>query len=186
MVGSLAALSQFYTENTPAARRQLRSTIENEGVKINEEFLSAAESVIKVCWALAAGHTRKLHQALPSAGYPAAAGATTPARLHPYKIDKRLLCAVGPRLPQVLDVVQADLEALSACCERMGGLVTASKAASADLLHDMDKLQRALAVSEKRSQLVARFLDQYQLAPQEMQALQVCDWVGGWGGICAL
>lgn len=53
IVGSLSTLSQFYTENTPAARRQLRSTIENEGVKINEEFLAAAESVIKVgglCW----------------------------------------------------------------------------------------------------------------------------------------
>lgn len=49
IVGSLSTLSQFYGDNTPAARRQLRSTIENEGVKINEDFLAAAEGVIQVC-----------------------------------------------------------------------------------------------------------------------------------------
>lgn len=48
VVGSLATLSGFYSENSPAARRRLRSTIENQGVHINEEFLDAAQSVIKV------------------------------------------------------------------------------------------------------------------------------------------
>lgn len=48
LVGSLATLSDFYTDNSPAARRRLRSTIENQGVRINEQFLEAAQSVIKV------------------------------------------------------------------------------------------------------------------------------------------
>ncbi|GAB4822825.1 hypothetical protein N2152v2_009871 [Parachlorella kessleri] len=119
IVGSLSTLSSFYAENTPAARRQLRSTIENEGVKINEEFLAAAESVI-----------------------------------------------------QVLDVVQSDLDSLSTCCDRMGGLLASSRTANADLLHDLDRLQRALGASEARSGLVTQFLDQYQLAAGEVAALQ--------------
>jgi hypothetical protein len=48
VVGSLATLSGFFTENAPAARRRLRSTVENQGVCINEEFLEAAQSVLKV------------------------------------------------------------------------------------------------------------------------------------------
>jgi hypothetical protein len=48
LVGSLATLSDFYTDNSPAARRRLRSTIENQGVHINEQFLETAQSVIKV------------------------------------------------------------------------------------------------------------------------------------------
>jgi hypothetical protein len=47
VVGSLATLSQFFDDNTPATRRRLRSTIENQGVHINEEFLEEAQGVIK-------------------------------------------------------------------------------------------------------------------------------------------
>lgn len=74
---------------------------------------------------------------------------------------------------QVLDGVQGDLDSLSSCCDRMNALVVESKAGSADLLADLDKLQRALETSRTRSVLVTQFLDQYQLSPQQMQALQV-------------
>ena len=48
VIGSISTLSQFYTENTPAARRDLRSNIENRSLSINESFLTAAEKVIGV------------------------------------------------------------------------------------------------------------------------------------------
>lgn len=49
IASSLTALSEFYgPDNTPAARRRLRSTIENEGVKVSQAFLASAEGVIKV------------------------------------------------------------------------------------------------------------------------------------------
>ena len=48
MVGSLATLSEFYGDNSAAARRRLRSTVENQGVAVNERFLDAARGVIKV------------------------------------------------------------------------------------------------------------------------------------------
>ncbi|KAI3423947.1 hypothetical protein D9Q98_009781 [Chlorella vulgaris] len=119
VVGSLSTLSEFFTDNTPATRRRLRSTIENQGVRINEQFLEAAQSVIKM-----------------------------------------------------LDVVQGDLDSLSSCCDSMGASLAGSRSAAANLLHDTDKLQRAVQVSETRSQLVGRFLDQYQLTAAELAALQ--------------
>lgn len=48
VVGSLATLSGFYTDNSPAARRRLRSSIENQGVVVNRDFLTAAQSVLQV------------------------------------------------------------------------------------------------------------------------------------------
>jgi len=48
VVGSLSTLSTFYTDNSPAARRWLRSTIESQGVRVNEEFLEAAQGVLQV------------------------------------------------------------------------------------------------------------------------------------------
>ncbi|KAI7838109.1 hypothetical protein COHA_008117 [Chlorella ohadii] len=119
VVGSLATLSGFYADNSPAARRRLRSTIENQGVAVNQDFLAAAQSVL-----------------------------------------------------QALDSVQGDLDALSACCEAMSSSLAGSRAAAADLLHDTDRLTRALQTSETRSQLVGRFLEQYQLTPAEAKALQ--------------
>ncbi|KAK3029737.1 hypothetical protein RJ639_038014 [Escallonia herrerae] len=44
VLASLNTLSTFYTENTPPARRNLRSTIEKRALSINHEFLLASES----------------------------------------------------------------------------------------------------------------------------------------------
>lgn len=41
-------MSDFYEENTPVARRRLRTTIERHGLGINEQFLAAAEAIIRV------------------------------------------------------------------------------------------------------------------------------------------
>ncbi|XP_077253885.1 oligomeric golgi complex subunit [Tasmannia lanceolata] len=44
LLASLNTLSTFYTENTPQARRNLRSTIEKRALSINHEFLLASET----------------------------------------------------------------------------------------------------------------------------------------------
>lgn len=54
---------------------------------------------------------------------------------------------------QALDGVQADLDALSACCDSMGASLAGSRAAAADLLHDTQRLQRALQVSAAAPEL---------------------------------
>lgn len=48
LIAALSTLSSIYPDNTPAARRHLRSTIEERGLGINEQFLAAAEGVTKV------------------------------------------------------------------------------------------------------------------------------------------
>ncbi|KAI5656562.1 hypothetical protein M9H77_25355 [Catharanthus roseus] len=45
LLSSLNTLSTFYTENTPQARRNLRSTIEKRALSINEEYLLAFQGV---------------------------------------------------------------------------------------------------------------------------------------------
>uniref|UniRef100_A0A7N0T243 Conserved oligomeric Golgi complex subunit 6 n=1 Tax=Kalanchoe fedtschenkoi TaxID=63787 RepID=A0A7N0T243_KALFE len=44
LLSSLNTLSDFYSENTPQARRNLRSTIEKRSLSINNEFLLASDS----------------------------------------------------------------------------------------------------------------------------------------------
>ncbi|KAK4803224.1 hypothetical protein SAY86_001427 [Trapa natans] len=44
VLGSLNTLSVFYTDNTPQARRNLRSTIEKRSLDINDEFLRASHA----------------------------------------------------------------------------------------------------------------------------------------------
>jgi hypothetical protein len=49
LIAALNTLSAAYPDNTPAARRHLRSTIEERGLAINQQFLAAAEGVTQVC-----------------------------------------------------------------------------------------------------------------------------------------
>lgn len=116
---SLSTLSTFYDENTASFRRHLRSTIENEGLKVNEDFVAAAQGVITA-----------------------------------------------------LDSVQQDLDQVAGCCERMTSWVLENKSSTAGLLMETDRLQKALEISQTRSQLLGTFLSQYQLSPAEAQALQ--------------
>lgn len=44
LLASLNTLSSFYTDNSPAARRNLRSTIENRALDINRDFLLASST----------------------------------------------------------------------------------------------------------------------------------------------
>lgn len=115
---SLATLSTFYGANTLSSRRNLRSTIENEVLRVNNDFLKAAEGVITA-----------------------------------------------------LDAVQADLDRVAQCCDRMTASVLDNKASTAGLLLETERLQHALDTSLSRSQLLGKFLDQYQLSAAEAEAL---------------
>ncbi len=48
MLTSLDTLSTVYTNNNPANRRQLRTTIEQRGIATNRKFLEAADVVLQV------------------------------------------------------------------------------------------------------------------------------------------
>ena len=65
------------------------------------------------------------------------------------------------------------MDSLSECCGRITGVLATTRHASADLLDETAKLRRLLEGSLHRSQLVERFLEQYQLSHDEVYALQV-------------
>ena len=84
-----------------------------------------------------------------------------------------------PDIAQALDVVQRDVDGLSTSCSETSAALASTRATTAELLAAMDQVQRTLETSEKRSQLVQTFLEQYQLSPAELDALQVCTALPG-------
>jgi hypothetical protein len=52
LISALSTLSTIIDDNTPAIRRQLRSTIESRSLDVSGQFLAAAETVIKVSSAM--------------------------------------------------------------------------------------------------------------------------------------
>ena len=74
---------------------------------------------------------------------------------------------------QALDAVQLDLDSLAGDCTHINGALAGAKAASADMAADTEHVSRQLAASQLRSRLAEQFLQQYQLSPEEVAALQV-------------
>ena len=77
-----------------------------------------------------------------------------------------------------MESVQADLDALAACCTQGSSAVAASWAGTAEMLTAMDQIQRDLATSHTRSRLITSFLQQYELTPQQLAALKVGELQG--------
>ncbi|KIZ02121.1 Conserved oligomeric Golgi complex subunit 6 [Monoraphidium neglectum] len=71
-----------------------------------------------------------------------------------------------------LDDVQAQLDALAASCTSMTEAVASAKTSGGALLAEADKLGREAAAVESKAALVEQFLEQYQLTPEEVAALQ--------------
>lgn len=69
---------------------------------------------------------------------------------------------------QALDDVQSNLDGLATSCNHISATLGASRAASGPLLADTDKLSKDLTMVEQRSAMVKEFLEQYQLAPEEV------------------
>lgn len=78
-------------------------------------------------------------------------------------------CACVINLPQSLDQVQVHLDDLSSNCQRISSVLATTKQATAPLLSDMERLQRDLDTVEHKGQLIKEFLEQYQLAPEEVR-----------------
>lgn len=74
---------------------------------------------------------------------------------------------------QALDAAQADLDALAGSCAKINGALTSARASAGAMLVETERVARELAASETRARLVAAFLQQYQLSPDEVAALQV-------------
>lgn len=74
---------------------------------------------------------------------------------------------------QVLDLVQRDVAGLTTECRAAKEAVASARESTAGLLSDADRLQKEAASNRKRGELVHHFLQQYQLSPVEVAALEV-------------
>ena len=76
-------------------------------------------------------------------------------------------------LPQALDAAQHDLNGLAEDCAHINGALAGARTASADMVAETERVARELSASQLRSRLAEQFLQQYQLSPDEIAALQV-------------
>ena len=70
-------------------------------------------------------------------------------------------------------MVQHDLDGLAEDFMHINGVLADAKAASTEMAAETERVARELAASQQRSRLAEQFLQQYQLSPDEVAALQV-------------
>lgn len=119
LLSSLNTLSSFYDDNTPQARRNLRSTIERRALSINHEFLDAS-------------HAAQI----------------------------------------ALDSVENEVDALAECCDRIAKALNSCSASTADIISTTERLKQELETTTQRQEIVTCFLRDYQLSPEEINALR--------------
>lgn len=90
------------------------------------------------------------------------------------QIYSTFLSAAGDAI-KALDAVQGHLDALSGSCHNISNVLAATRAATAPLLSDVDRMQKEMDNVNQRSVMIDDFLCQYQLAPEEVDVLQSAD-----------
>lgn len=166
----MTTLSPLYINNTPAERRGLRAKVERRNTALNQEYLSAAAGVVQVQlsnpFAHLGGHETALHLTdflLQSQSY-----CSLPCgQMDSCNFDESLY------FYQVLDQIQRDLDGLTEGCQQSKEAIVLAQDSTSTMLADTDKLHRETAANKNRSELIQKFLQQYQLQPSELAALQV-------------
>lgn len=119
LLASLNTLSEFYTENTPHSRRNLRSTIEKRSLSINEEFLLSSTAAQKS-----------------------------------------------------LDRVEEEVNEIVECCDKIAMALSSCNATTGDIISTTERLKQEFEVTTQRQEIVSCFLRDYQLSPEEINALR--------------
>eukprot|EP00240_Pyramimonas_obovata_P002280 CAMPEP_0118954442 /NCGR_PEP_ID=MMETSP1169-20130426/58229_1 /TAXON_ID=36882 /ORGANISM="Pyramimonas obovata, Strain CCMP722" /LENGTH=457 /DNA_ID=CAMNT_0006902069 /DNA_START=45 /DNA_END=1415 /DNA_ORIENTATION=- len=87
------------------------------------------------------------------------------------KINEEFL-QVAEAAQSALEAVEAQLEGLSNCCNRIGTALEASRASTGELVTETTKLKKELENSGKRAEMVGTFLQGYQLSNEEVLSLR--------------
>ncbi|KAJ8568171.1 hypothetical protein K7X08_020893 [Anisodus acutangulus] len=119
LLASLNTLSEFYTENTPHSRRNIRSTIEKRSLCINEEFLLSSTAAQKS-----------------------------------------------------LDRVEEEVNEIVECCDKIAMALSSCNATTGDIISSTERLKQEFEVTTQRQEIVSCFLRDYQLSPEEINALR--------------
>ncbi|KAL9241180.1 hypothetical protein vseg_015321 [Gypsophila vaccaria] len=73
---------------------------------------------------------------------------------------------------QALDQVEAEVNALSECCDRIAKALDSCSSTTGDIISTTERLKQELDVTTQRQEIVSCFLRDYQLSNEEINALK--------------
>lgn len=192
ITAALATLSAFYGENSPAERRSLRTNVEKRNTSLNQEYLAAASPVIQVglqkveCEQQRSSRLARREVTLFCQTHDKVSIPKKLQHAQLYNISMKeghhdmqhiALSMFFPRVIhatlQVLDQIESDLSGLAEGCRLSKEAIGAAKDSTSTLLSETDRLHREAAANRKRTGLIQKFLQQYQLSPEEHAQLEV-------------
>ncbi|KAK9663943.1 hypothetical protein RND81_14G008300 [Saponaria officinalis] len=80
--------------------------------------------------------------------------------------------AASAAADQALDQVEAEVNALADCCERIAKALNSCSSTTGDIISTTERLKRELDVTTQRQEIVSCFLRDYQLSNEEINALK--------------
>ena len=169
-IACLKGLSEFYGENTPAARRGARSRACRTFIPFLrcEPLLKFLPSTTRLC-----ASPLTLPPA-PSRFNPA--GLRSSIERRGLDINREFLEASG-QAQEALAVVDAQLEGLLSGCRRIANVLDKSRERTGNLLDETARFNNNLAKIEERKKMLETFLVDYQLTDEEIAALRTDDQI---------
>ncbi|XVF13762.1 hypothetical protein REPUB_Repub08aG0235500 [Reevesia pubescens] len=71
-----------------------------------------------------------------------------------------------------LDRVEDEVNSLADCCDKIAEALSSCSASTGDIINTTEKLKQELEVTTQKQEIVSYFLRDYQLSPQEINALR--------------
>nr|ATB19479.1 putative COG7 [Hesperocyparis arizonica] len=93
-------------------------------------------------------------------------------------IEKRALAindeflAASESAQKALDAVEQEIAGLAECCEKIGKALDTCSASTGDIITTTERLKQELESTTQRQEIVSCFLRDYQLSPEEVNALR--------------
>nr|ATB19486.1 putative COG7 [Juniperus oxycedrus] len=93
-------------------------------------------------------------------------------------IEKRALAindeflATSESAQKALDAVEQEIAGLAECCEKIGKALDTCSASTGDIITTTERLKQELESTMQRQEIVSCFLRDYQLSPEEVNALR--------------
>nr|ATB19483.1 putative COG7 [Juniperus flaccida] len=93
-------------------------------------------------------------------------------------IEKRALAindeflAASESAQKALDAVEQEIAGLAECCEKIGKALDTCSASTGDIITTTERLKQELESTMQRQEIVSCFLRDYQLSPEEVNALR--------------
>ncbi|CAL0331643.1 unnamed protein product [Lupinus luteus] len=190
LLSSLNTLSSFYDENTPQSRRNLRSNIEKRALSINREFVDASLAA-QLALDSVENEVNALAECCDRFEFPFRSLSSPFACF--FISSRKVLCALMPNFVAAslewssVSVISSDFEMHSLLLVRevlliwstislremfIAKALNSCSASTGDIISTTERLKQELETTTQRQEIVACFLRDYQLSPEEINALR--------------